>query len=301
MAIRNIPVSVLAKIKNQAIKEGISNQMGQQLFLQEEFLRKLSLSKYRDNMILKGGMFIYTLTDFESRPTKDIDFMMRRLSNECDNIKRIMEEICEIDTNNDYIQLKVIDTEKITLTNKYPGVKTKLQGQIGTVRVPFSIDIGIDDVIWPEPVIRKIKTRLKDFTEPEVLTYSVESTIAEKFDAILRLMEETSRMKDFYDIFYLSNIFGYNGIILYEAIKKTTNHRNRAINNDSMERIKAFKNNQKMLAMWDNYEPAKVSGLPFSQAIDRIEVFIGPIYAALLAEGSFTGHWMSEEKLWKKI
>ena len=80
MAIKNIEVSVLAKLKNQAKEEGITYQLGLQLFFQEEFLRRLSHSKYRDKMVLKGGMFIYTLTDFDSRPTKDLDFMIRKCS-----------------------------------------------------------------------------------------------------------------------------------------------------------------------------------------------------------------------------
>ena len=289
----------MARIKNQAIKEEISNQMGLQLFFQEEFLRKLSKSRFRENMILKGGMFIYTLTRFDSRPTRDMDFMVRKLSNELDNIQCVMEEICSIETGNDFIQLEVIGTERITLTKKYPGVKAKLLGRIQNVKVPFSIDVGVDDVIWPEPVIRKIKTRLKDFEEPEICTYTIESVIAEKFDAILSLMEITGRMKDFYDIYYLSSIFSYDGATLYEAIKKTVDHRNRAIENNAMERIKAFPNNLSMSKMWENYGPASTSELNFSKVINRIDDFLGPIYAALLLEEKFTGRWDLEKMVWR--
>jgi predicted nucleotidyltransferase component of viral defense system len=93
MAIKNMATSVLARLRNQARQEGISFQTGLQLFFQEEFLRRLSKSQYRDNMILKGGMFIYTLTEFDSRPTRDMDFMIRHLSNDLGNIQKIMEEI----------------------------------------------------------------------------------------------------------------------------------------------------------------------------------------------------------------
>lgn len=79
MALKNIAASVLARLKNQSKEEGISFQLVLQLFAQEEFLRKLSVSRYSDNLILKGGMFIYTLTEFDSRPTRDIDFMIREL------------------------------------------------------------------------------------------------------------------------------------------------------------------------------------------------------------------------------
>lgn len=128
---------------------------------------------------------------------------------------------------------------------------------------------------------------MKDFEEPEIYTYSIESTIAEKFDSILSLMETTGRMKDFYDIYYLSSIFNYNGTTLYEAIKKTTDYRNRATQSDAMERIKSFPDNPSMNKMWENYEPASTSELSFSQVVNRIDDFLGPIYAALLSKKNF--------------
>ncbi|MDD3361161.1 MAG: nucleotidyl transferase AbiEii/AbiGii toxin family protein, partial [Hespellia sp.] len=168
MAITNIEASVLARLKNQAKKEGINYQLSLQLFFQEEFLRRLSTSKFRENMILKGGMFIYTLTQFDSRPTRDMDFMIRWMSNELGNIQSVMQEICEQESENDYITLKVTGTEQITLEKKYPGVKTKLVGKIKNIKVPFSIDVGIDDVIVPNAEIRALTTRLEGFSKPEI-------------------------------------------------------------------------------------------------------------------------------------
>jgi predicted nucleotidyltransferase component of viral defense system len=188
-------------------------------------------------MILKGGMFIYTLTEFDSRPTRDMDFMIQCLSNDLNNIHKIMEEICTVDTENSFVLLLVKGTERITADKKYPGVKTKLEGHINNVRVPFFIDVGIDDIIVPSPVMRKITTRLEGFTQPEIYTYSLESTIAEKLDAILQRMETTSRMKDFFDIYYLSNIFDFDGKTLKDAIQMTSEHRGRVLETESFERI----------------------------------------------------------------
>jgi len=95
-------------------------------------------------------------------------------------------------------------------------------GRIGRVKIPFLIDVGIDDVIVPNPIKRSIVTRFPDFVSPEVFTYSLESTIAEKFDAILQRMAGTSRMKDFYDIYYLSEIFDFEGMVIIEAVKSNT-------------------------------------------------------------------------------
>jgi predicted nucleotidyltransferase component of viral defense system len=299
MAIKNMAASVLARLRNQARQEGISFQTGLQLFFQEEFLRRLSKSQYRDNMILKGGMFIYTLTEFDSRPTRDMDFMIRHLSNDLGNIQKIMEEICVVETENDFILLLVKGTERIAVDKKYPGVKTKLEGHINNIRVPFSIDVGIDDVIVPSPVIRKLSTRLEGFTQPEICTYSLESTLAEKLDAILQRMETTSRMKDFFDIYYLSNMFDFEGHTLKEAIQMTSEHRGRVLERESFERILAFATNSFLLIQWRNFEPAKEANLDFKAVLYRIHEFFEPLVVAIIENKDFPKQWNCAKRKWE--
>lgn len=105
MAVTNKAASVLARLKNQAKRQQISFQICLQLFAQEEFLRRLSVSVYKEKMILKGGMFIYTLTDFNSRPTRDIDFLAKQITNDPAVILKIMSEICSMATGNDFIKI----------------------------------------------------------------------------------------------------------------------------------------------------------------------------------------------------
>ncbi|MCD7785772.1 MAG: nucleotidyl transferase AbiEii/AbiGii toxin family protein [Oscillospiraceae bacterium] len=299
MAVKNITASVLARLRNQSKAEGITHQMGLQLFFQEEFLRKLSHSQYRENMILKGGMFIYTLTDFDSRPTRDMDFMIRRMSRDMQNMRNTMQQICETDTGNDYITIEVSETEQISLEKKYPGVRVKLIGRISNVRVPFSIDIGIDDVIVPEPVPRKITTRLDGFEAPEIYTYSLESTIAEKLDIILDRMENTTRMKDFFDIYYISSIFDFDGTTLCTAINSTLIHRNRNPDDDIFERIKEFPNKEFFITQWSIFQPAKESGVEFSVVINRLIDFLEPIYISLKHGEAFCKTWKCEKAIWE--
>ncbi len=298
MAVKNKSASALVRLRNQAKEEGVSYQMSLQLFFQEEFLRRLSHSRYRDNLILKGGMFIYVLTEFDSRPTRDMDFMLRSLSNELDNIKNVMEEICSIQTDNDYIWLEVTGVEQITLEKKYPGVKTKFIGHINNVRVPFSVDVGIDDVIVPNAEIREIATRLEGFEAPEIYTYSLESTIAEKFDAILQRMDTTSRMKDFFDIYYLSNVFDFDGGLLKEAVSETTKHRGRELEEDVFARIEKFDESEFFQIQWSKFELAVEINLPFSDTLKRLSDFLEPIYAAILRGEEFQGQWKCEQKKW---
>lgn len=196
--------SVLAKLRNKAKASGISYQQCLQLFVQEEFLRKLSKSGYGDTLILKGGLFIYTLTNFESRATIDVDFLLRGYPNSIEDIKDLIGKIIDTPTGNDYIEMQAKGFEEISPQRKYHGISTQIIAQIKNVRVPFNIDIGVGDIIFPRAEERKISTQLPDFEAPIIKTYSLESTIAEKFDAILQRFELTGRMKDFYDIYYLS-------------------------------------------------------------------------------------------------
>lgn len=136
--------SVLAELKNKAKVSGISYQQCLQLFVQEEFLRKLSKSGYEDNLILKGGLFIYTLTNFESRATVDVDFLLRSASNSVEDVKELIEEIINTTTGNDYIAMTAKGFEEISPQRKYHGISAQIIAQIKKVRVPFNVDIFLN-------------------------------------------------------------------------------------------------------------------------------------------------------------
>ncbi|MBS5063409.1 MAG: nucleotidyl transferase AbiEii/AbiGii toxin family protein [Hungatella hathewayi] len=158
---RDRAASVLAKLKEKAKKSGISYQQCLQLFFQEEFLRKLAASEYAENFVLKGGLFIYTLTNFEGRATEDVDFLMRGLNNDLADMDRVLGEILAVPTEYDFIIFKAEKTEPITLQQKYHGVTTQITGFIKNVRVPFKVDIGVGDIIIPKPEWRNVQTQLE--------------------------------------------------------------------------------------------------------------------------------------------
>ncbi|MDF2908184.1 MAG: nucleotidyltransferase [Herbinix sp.] len=298
---KDIAASILARLKNQAIETGLNYQMCLQLFCQEEFLRRLSLSQYSSNFILKGGLFIYTLTEFQSRATQDIDFLMRQLSNDIDKVKDIMEEISHVPTDNDYITIEVVNAETITPDKEYQGVSVKFIARIKQVRIPFSIDVGMDDVIVPKAVKRSLKTQLTDFDTPEVYTYTLESTIAEKFDAILKRMEATSRMKDFFDIYFLSSIFDFDGRKLQEAIWQTLQHRGTAYEANSFDRIAAFGDNAFLSAQWMRFQPSIQVQLPeFASILYLLKEFLQPVFEASIKEREFFMYWSAEKKKWQE-
>ncbi len=292
--------SVIARLKNKAKENGISYQQCLQLFFQEEFLRKLSASQYKDNLILKGGLFIYTLTNFESRATVDVDFMLKGFSNNMERMDEIIAEILAVPTGNDFITFKVLPTEPIAANRKYHGVSTQITGYIKNIRVPFSVDIGVGDVIVPSAKARTIKTQLDDFEAPEIMTYSVESTIAEKLDAILQRFELTGRMKDFYDIYYLSQMFDFDGLKLQTAIEETLQNRGTDYNADSFKRITELVNDNTMQVRWRNFlRTLHDVDITFKQVMDGIAIFIEPVWNAFVNEDEFQKHWRAETQTWK--
>lgn len=299
MAIMDRGASVLAKLKTKSKQTGNSLQMHLQLFCQEEFLRRLALSKYADNLVLKGGLFIYTLTNFESRATVDVDFLLRQLPNSVEEMEKIITEILSVDTGNDFIEFTAGSFESISPQRKYTGVSCQIVGKIKNTRTPFSVDLGVGDIIVPKAEKRKIPVQLEDFSQPEISTYSLESTIAEKFDAILQRLEMTSRMKDFYDIYYLSKMYGFDGRKLQEAISETLQNRGTSYNRNSMQQIAGFVNDSEMVAKWKRaLKDIKNPDLSFDEVVESIVNFLNPIWSKLVDEEEFFGEWIIAEQKW---
>lgn len=295
----DVAASVLVKLKNKAKASGISYQQCLQLFFQEEFLRRLAGSKYAENFVLKGGLFIYTLTNFESRATVDVDFLMRGLNNDLTRMDEIITEILAVPTGNDFVTFKAAKAEPIAVQRKYHGISTQITGYIKKVRVPFNVDIGVGDVIIPDAQRRNIQTQLDGFEKPEILTYSLESTIAEKFDAILQRFELTGRMKDFYDIHYLSRAFDFDGLKLQTAIQETLQNRGTAYEKDSFARVLALADDEDMQTKWRYF--LKTLGnpeIPFSAVMDGIQLFLQPVWDSIIREKELLGRWDAQKLIW---
>lgn len=298
----DIAASVLAKLKNKAKASGISYQQCLQLFFQEEFLRRLAGSEYAQNFVLKGGLFIYTLTNFESRATVDVDFLMRGLSNDLARMDAIIGEILAVDTGNDFVTFKAGKTQSIAVQRKYHGVSTQIIGCIKNVRVPFNVDIGVGDVIVPGAQRQAIQTQLDGYDKPEILTYSLESTIAEKFDAILQRFELTGRMKDFYDIYYLSRKFDFDGLKLQTAIQKTLRNRGTAYEKDSFQRVLALRDDGDMHTKWRYFlRTLGNSEMAFSSVIGGIETFLLPVWDAISNDIELQKVWIATSTKWTGI
>ncbi len=297
----DIAASVLARLKNKAQISGRSYQLCLQLFCQEEFLRRLEKSKYAENLVLKGGLFIYSLTDFDSRVTVDVDFLLRQMPNTPEQLKTVLEEIIATPTGNAFIAFEIKDVAPIAIAKKYAGIGASVVARIKNTKTPFSIDFGVGDVIVPKQEKRKIPTQLSDFDAPTVNTYSLETTIAEKIDAILSLMEFSSRMKDYYDIYYLANKFDFNGATLTKALKKTFENRGHSFTVEQFEQVMGFDRDGAMLKKWKAFtRKIDTKTDDYNTVLKTIKSFLTEPFVAVVDEKEFAKKWSGQDNVWRE-
>ena len=297
----DMAASVLARLKNKAKESGRSYQLCMQLFCQEEFLRRLEKSEYAENLVLKGGLFIYSLTDFDSRVTVDVDFLLRKIPNTPEQLKTILEKIIAVDTGNDFVTFEIKDIAPIAVAKKYAGIGASIIARIKNTKTPFSIDFGVGDIIVPKQEKRKIPTQLSDFDAPMVNTYSIETTVAEKIDAILSLMEFSSRMKDYYDIYYLANKFDFDGTTLTEALKKTFENRNHNFTIEQFEQMLEFDSDDAMQKKWKAFiKKINTKTCDFKSVLKTIKLFLAKPFIAAVENKTFDEKWSCVTNQWKK-
>ena len=262
-------------------------------------MRGLEKSKYAEKFVLKGGLFIYSVTDFDSRVTVDVDFLLRRVPNTPEQLKPVLEEIISTPTGNDFITFEIKDIAPIAVAKKYAGIGASIVARIKNTRTPFSIDFGVGDVIVPKQKKRKIPTQLSDFTAPVVNTYSLETTIAEKIDAILSLMEFSSRMKDYYDIYYLANKFDFDGKVLTEALKKTFENRGHTFTVEQFEQVMSFADDSAMQKKWKAFcRKIDTQSNNFNTVLKTIEAFLTEPFTAAVKGKGFTKKWSAADGEW---
>ena len=249
--------------------------------------------------MLKGGLFLYSLTDFDSRVTVDVDFLLRQIPNTPEQLKSILEDIIAVPTGNDFVTFEVRDVAPITVAKKYAGIGASIVACIKNTRTPFSIDFGVGDVIVPKQEKRRIPTQLPDFESPTVNTYSVETTVAEKLDAILSLMEFSSRMKDYYDLYYIANKFDFDGQVLAEALGKTFVNREHTFTIEQFEQVMSFADDSAMQKKWKAFcRKIDTKTDDFSTVLKTIKVFLTKPFIAAVRDKEFTEKWSAANVGW---
>lgn len=237
---RKINQSVKDRLKNLARSSGRDYNFVCIQYMHERFLARLEQSDYKERFILKGALLLLAYDMPRVRPTKDIDFLGNHLSNHSDDIESAIRQISEIELE-DGVQFHgdKIEIDEITKDADYTGLRVRLSASVGGDHQRLQIDIGFDDVIVHGPVEMSYPAML-DYEPPKIKAYSLESAIAEKLQAIVSLGIFGSRMKDFYDIWFLTKNKQFDKERLTEAIETTFKKRSTEISDIKLIFVNEF-------------------------------------------------------------
>ncbi len=219
--------SVKAKLLNLSKAEGLPYQPLLIRYVQERLLYRLAQSKYKNRFYLKGGALLYAYEQLKARPTLDIDFLGSSINNDKKIIEEAFSEICGISCKEDgtVFDTGSIETEEINENRVYKGIRLHVTAQLDTARQKIAMDIGFGDVITPEPQELEYPLLLDGLPAVSIMAYSLETVVAEKFQAMIELSENNSRMKDFYDLYTLLYNNTLDSYMLEKAIHATLKNR----------------------------------------------------------------------------
>ena len=249
-------MSFKAIINNMAKENNVAAQSVLQTYMLERLLERISISKYKDNFILKGGMLISAMLGIDSRTTMDMDTTIKGFPLTKDNIKNIMYEICNIEID-DNVTLKINKVELIREDDDYGGYRITFEAKYNNeMPVIMKIDITTGDKITYKEIEYSFTLMLED-RKIQIWSYNVETIIAEKFEAIVKRGVLSTRIRDYYDVYMLINT--QNKIIdkktLKDAIILTAQHRGTSeIIKDWKKIVEKIANDSKMRQQWKRYQ-----------------------------------------------
>lgn len=279
--------SIKARLLNMA--DG-NNKKYQQLivrFFHERLLFRLSKSEYRERFILKGGALLYAFEEFIPRPTLDIDFMGHRINNDKANVLTAFKNIASMSYPEDGITFHTdtLTADDITVEKTYPGVRIGMVANIGSYKQNLTFDIGFGDVIVPRPQELEYPTLFDAMEEPDILAYSLETVIAEKFQTMIDRGRFNSRMKDYFDLYRIISVHQFDNTLLSEAIKATFENRGTEFVEGHDFFSEDFTEDTMLNRQWKNYIRKMKLDLPsFPEIHNSITQWLMPYWRKLKKE-----------------
>lgn len=266
-----------ALIKNRAKESNDLSLHLHQMFFFEHVLMRLEKSKYKDNIILKGGVLLSSIIGSDMRTTKDIDATLKSIPLNEESIRNIFEEILSIDINDDFI-FKIENIKDIRLEDEYGGYRINVYGEFDKLKTHFFIEVTTGDIITPREIKYKYNSIFEDKTI-DIMAYTIETIIAEKLESIISKNITTTRAKDFYDMYVIVNnhIDKVDKNILIKAIKRTFKHRNTNFNIEYLnDMFVIIKNSIVLKELFDNYSTklTYAKNVRFEDTIDAIKQII---------------------------
>lgn len=260
-------------IRNITKKTGVNANSLLQMCLFEGILEKISKSKYKNHIILKGGLLISSLIGVEMRSTLDMDTTIRGLPMNEENISKILHEILEITIDADIVY-RLIKLERIRKEDLYEDFCATITCRYGKINANLNIDITTGDIITPKEIQYSYEKILEEGSI-SILTYTIETIIAEKFETISSRNITITRARDFYDLYMLYKLYKskIDRNVLKEAITLTSQHRNSfSLVLQYKEIVKLFYQSNSLKNLWDKY----IQNNPYAKEIsfdDTISIY----------------------------
>lgn len=291
--LKNIPASVRARLLNEARLSGVPYDQVLQYFAIERFLYRLSSTGWGERLIVKGAIMLRAWGTPLGRPTRDIDFL-GTVDNSLEAVAETIRECLKVECPADGLVFdRDFEVSTINMHRQYPGVRVVLRGSLDGGVFKLQLDIGVDDATVPSPAWVNYPTIL-DMDAPRILAYQPLTALAEKFETIACKGVANSRLKDYYDIWLLSQCQGFSGAELSRAISATFRHRGTVLTIEVPSGLtKTFYESANAQAKWRSLlQNTQVEAPPdLSEICDAIVAFMMPPVIAAATSSAFSLTW----------
>ena len=291
----NVAASVHARLRNAARERGRPFDELLQYFAMERFLYRLSRTDHARRFILKGALMFVVWDVPVGRPTRDID-LLGAGDPAPESVAAIMKDACREDGGGDGLEFdpSIVKAKRIRLDAEYEGVRAEVQGNLGATRVRMHIDVGFGDATTPVSVEVDYPVIL-DLPAPRLRAYAKESVVAEKFEAMVALGRINSRMKDFYDVWFLSRTFDFEGRILARAVGSTFARRGSGVPTEPLPLTDEFAEGAEKVAQWTAFvrrtRLVDLAPRELGDVVRELRGFLGPVSRALSDGREFDSTW----------
>lgn len=265
--------SLKTKINNKAKKDNLSPQDLMQMYFFERILYRISISDFKYNFIIKGGLLLSSMFDNETRTTQDMDTMIKGIEISEEKLRNVLESILSINTD-DNIKFEILSFRRIREENLYGGYRVSLKAILDSLNIMLKIDVTTGDPIIPKEIEYNYKCLIEDETI-SIMAFSIYTIIAEKFETLIETLETNTRSKDFYDIYKLMT-YDIDDSKLQSAIYNTFKHRDKLELLDELyERYNIIKDSIALREYWANYQnknyyASEIKYEEFSNAVLKI-------------------------------
>ena len=263
-----------ALVRNLTKGDSLQAQIIMRNYVMERFLERISLSKYRNNFILKGGMLVSAMVGLDTRSTMDIDTTIKNMPLSVENAREMIEEIIAVPID-DGMTFSIKSVGEIMDEAEYTGVRVNLEATLETMRTPLKVDISTGDIITPREVLYTFKLMFEERTI-SILAYNLETVLAEKMETVIARGVANTRLRDYYDLYILQNEYTHAmNIEQFKAAFLATSKKRNSIQliTEGNRILKELADSEVMQGLWKSYQKkfSYAEDISWEMVMDSIE------------------------------